>query len=277
MTLRVQCEPVRSTWVAVLAAPLIALGVVGLWAQRTLGDVETFAALAGDILEQPEVRTELAVVIVDPALEGADPELRAQRAFIVTTTASVLGSPRFVPAFEDVLRRAHRRLVEGEGAVRLELEPSLDLVVAEVERLSPEVAAELARVDPPEPEVVSAEQADRLRGFLAFERTVSVALLVVGVVAVVAAVLVGGGRVLLPFGATLAGVCLLVFGMLLLGRELLLGEIAPASRADAAKAAWNVVISDLRTALFLSAGAGAAAVVAGGALSRGRRGPAARA
>jgi hypothetical protein len=255
-----------ATWLAVLAGLAVALGVTGLWAQRTLGDPETFAGLAGEILREPQVRTELAVVIVDPVLEGAPPGLQEQRALFVTTTASVLGDPRFVPLFEGVLRRAATRLVEGEGAVRLELERPLQVVITEVEPISPELAAELAAIDPPEPEVVSAARADRLRGILRVERTASLALLIGGAVLVTVALIRGGPGALVPFGATLAGASLVLFGLLLLGRTLLLAEIEPATRADAAEIAWNLVVADLRIALLVSAGVGAAAVVVGGLL-----------
>jgi hypothetical protein len=257
-----------ATWLAVLGGLAVALGLTGLWAQRTLGDPETFAGLAGDILEDPRIRTELAVVIVEPVLEDAAPELQEQRAFIVTTTTSVLGDRRFVPVFQGVLRRAATDLVEGEGPVVLELDRPLDLVVEEVEPISPEFAAALAEIDPPEPEVVSTAQADRLRAVIAFERAVSVVLLVAGAVLVTLAVVRGGPVALLPFGATLAGACLVLFGMLLAGRLLLLSGIHPDGRAEAAGAAWNIVIADLRTALLLSAAAGAVAVVAGGVLGR---------
>lgn len=257
-----------ATWLAVLGGLAIALGVTGLWAQRTLGEPRTFAALAGDILERPEIRTELAVVIVDPVLDDAPSALQQQRTFLVTTTAAVLANERFVPVFEDVLFRAATRLAEGEGAVRLDLEGPLDVVITEVEPLSPELAAQLSEIDPPAPEVVSAAQADWLRGFIAIERAVSVVLLAVGVLLVVLALIRGGARALLPFGATLAGACLVLFGVMLVGRTLLLGAIEPAARAQAAEAAWDVVVADLRTALLLSAGAGAVAVVAGGVLGR---------
>lgn len=257
-----------ATWLAVVGGLAIALGVLGVWAQRTLGDADTFAALAGDILEEPRIRTELAVVIVDPALRNAPEAIRQQRAFIVTTTASILGDARFVPVFEDVLRRAHTRLVEGAGPVRLELERPLEVVIDRVRPFSPQVAAELEAIDPPSVVVVSATRADRLRGFIAVERALSVILLVAGAVLVVVAVIRGGPRALLPFGATLAGACLVLFGVLLLGRSMLLSGIHPESRADAAEAAWDIVIADLRTALLLSAAVGAIAVVAGGVLGR---------
>lgn len=255
-----------ATWLAVLGGVAIALGVTGLWALRTLGDPETVAALAGDILAHPQIRTELAVVIVDPVLQHAPKEIREQRDLIVSTTESVLGSSRFIPVFQDVLRDAATQLLEGEGAVRLDLDRPLELVIVEVEPLSPEVAGELARIDPPSPVIVSAGEADRLRGFVAFERAASVALLIAGAALAILAVVRGGGRALLPFGATLAGASLVLFAALLFGRMLLLGGIHPASRADAAEAAWNIVVADLRNALLIAAAAGAIAVVAGGVL-----------
>ncbi|HEX6331125.1 MAG TPA: hypothetical protein VF129_07540 [Actinomycetota bacterium] len=257
-----------ATWLAVLAGLTIALGVSGVWAQRTLGDPETFAALAGDMLEEPSIRTELAVVIVDPLLDGAVDGVG--RTFIVTTTATVLGDERFIPVFEDVLRRSAVQLVEGEGPVTLELDRPLDVIVQEVEPVSPEVAEMLAEIDAPEPVVVGSRQADQLRGIVAFERAVSLALLIVGLALVVVAVILAGPFSLLPFGATLAGACLVLFAVLLAGRSLLLSGIEPDSRAEAAAAAWDVVISDLTIALLVSAGAGAIAVVAGGVLGRRR-------
>jgi hypothetical protein len=257
-----------ATWLAVLGGLAIALGVTGLWAQRTLGEPESVAALAGDILDRPEIRTELAVVIVDPVLEHAAPEIQRQRAFIVTTTAAILGNARFVPLFEDVFRRAATRLVEGRGAVRLELDRPLEEVIAAVEPVFPELAAALAAVNAPAPEIVSAREADRLRGFIEFERAGSVVLLVFGALFTLAAVVRNGGRALLPFGATLAGAGLVLFGALLFGRTVLLGAIEPPARAAAAEAAWDVVIADLRAVLLISAGVGGIAVLAGGILGR---------
>jgi hypothetical protein len=257
----------------VLGGLAIALGVTGLWAQRTLGDPETFARLAGEILDDDEIRSELAIVIVDPVLDEAAPEIQQQRAFIVATTAGVLGDRRFVPLFQGVLRRAATDLLEGDGAVTLQLDRPLGLVVEEIEPVSPEVAAALAQIDPPAPEVVSSTQADRLRAVVRFERTVSAILVVVGAAFLVVAVIRGGPFALVPFGATLAGVSLVLLGLLLVGRGLLLVGVQPQSRADAAADAWGIVIRDLQTVLLLSVIGGAIAVVVGGVLARRRAEP----
>jgi hypothetical protein len=255
-------------WLAVLGPIAIALGVSGLWAQRTIGDPATFAALAGEILDQPAIRTELALVIVDPVLNDAAPEVQEQREFIVSTTTSVLGDARFVAVFQAVLRRAVTELVDGTGAIRLELRRPLEWVITEVEPVSPDLADRLATVDPPRIQIVSPALADALRGFIALERTVSVGLLVAGVALVVVALLRGGPGTLLPFGATLAGASLVLLGVLLAGRSLLLWGIQPEGRADAAAAAWNIVIAELRTTLLISAAVGGLALVAGGVLGR---------
>ena len=205
-------------------------------------------------------------MIVDPVLDDAAPEVQEQRAFIVTTTESVLGDPRFVAVFQGVLRRTATELVDGTGPVRLELQRPLDWVVTEVEPISPDLADQLAAVDAPRIQVVSPGLADDLRGFIALERTVSVALLVLGAALVVVALIRGGPRALLPFGATLAGACLVLFGTLLADRSLLLWGIHPEARADAAEAAWNVVVSDLRSMLLVFAAVGGIALSpAGGA------------
>jgi hypothetical protein len=252
----------------VIAGLAIALGIAGLWAQRTLGDAETISALAGEILTEPRIRTELAIAIVDPVLERAPDAIQAQRAFILSTTESVLGHPRFVSVFQAVLRVAATELLEGRGAIRLDLDRPLELVIVEVEPVSPEAAAALSEIDAPSPVIVSAERADRLRDLIEFERAVSVALLVGGAALVLVAVVRGGPRALLPFGATLAGASLVLLAALLFGRTVLLAGIEPEGRADAARAAWNIVIADLRTALLIATGAGAVAVVAGGVLGR---------
>jgi hypothetical protein len=257
-----------ATWLAVLGGLAVAIGVAGLWAQRTLGDPDSVAALAGEILAEPEIRTELAVVIVDPALERAPRQIRQQREVILTTTEAILDDPRFVPLFQDALRGAATQLVDGDGAVRLDLEGPLDLVVVEVRPVSPEVADELATVDPPAPEIVSAARADRLRGAIAVERAASLVLVVGGAILAAIALLRGGPGALVPFGASLAGASLVLFGTFLFGRWLLLAGIEPAARAAAAATAWNIVLGDLRTAMLVSAAAGGLALVLGAALGR---------
>lgn len=252
---------------AVLAALAVASGVVGLWASRSLGNADAFAALAGGLLRDPVVRERLATVIVEPAIERSPPRVQRQRATIVATTRQILGDERFVAVFEDVLRSTHRSIFEGGGEGRLRLEPAVRAVATEIQRFSPEVATQLRAVEPPAPVVVSADGARRVRSLLDTERTVAIGLLAVGGILVVIAVLGAGPRALLPFGVALAGACVALVLLLLFARTLVGVEVASASR-PAATAAFDVVIGGLRTTLLVTAAVGVAAAIAGGVLSR---------
>src|SRR5919205_1684272 len=140
-----------ASFLAVLAGIALAIGLLGWWADRTVADTDAFSSLAADLLDQPAVVSRLADAIVDPVLEKQPAAVRAQRSIIVATTKGVLGNARFVPLFKDVLRQAHRELLDGRGEVRLELQPALDRVVDAVRAVSPPVATQLAAVRAPEP------------------------------------------------------------------------------------------------------------------------------
>ena len=246
---------------AVLGALAVVFGVIGVWASRTAGDVDSFSALAGDLLHQESIVDRLAIVIVDPVLDAAPAEVRRQRPVIIATTKSVLGDERFVPVFEGVLRRAHGALLDGDGAVHLQLAPALDAVVVEVRKLSPGVADELATVVPPSPVVISAGQADRIRSVIGFERAASWGLLIGGLILVAVAAIGSGPRALVPFGVTLAISSGLVLLLLLGIGGLVDVEVASASE-DAASSAYGVLIGNLRTMLMITALVGVGSAVA---------------
>jgi hypothetical protein len=257
------------TFLAVVAGLAVALGVVGWWAGRTLGDADAFASLASGLLRQETVVARLATAVVDPVLRTAPEEVQRQRPVIVTTTRSVLADDRFVPVFESVLRRAHRSLLEGTGDVHLQLSPALDAVVVEVRRVAPAIADQLEGVTPPRPVILSAAQASRVRSVVGFERAATFALLAGGAILLAIAAIGGGPRALLPFGMTLALGCILAL-VLLLGVGALVGvEVSGASR-DAASSAFGVVVGGLRTSLLLGAAAGVAAAIVGAVAGRRR-------
>jgi hypothetical protein len=179
----------------------------------------------------------------------------------------VLGDERFVPVFEGVLARAHRDLVDGEGDVRLRLAPALDAVAIEVAKVAPNVATQLAGVTPPEPVVVGAAQADRVRSLLDTAHLIAVAFLLGGAILGAIALFGGGPRALVPFGSTLAAACVLVLLLLYGVRELVGIEVSGGSR-EAAGSAFGVVIGGLRTTLLVAALVGVAAAIVGSVISR---------
>src|SRR4051812_42058675 len=132
---------------AFLGGVALVLGVVGLWANRTVGDSDAFSSLAGRLLGQDVIVSRLATAIVDPVLERSSPEVRQQRRIIVSTTEQVLRNEAFVAVFQDVLRDAHEQMLVGDGVVKLHLDPALDAVVLEVRKVAPQVADQLDAVD----------------------------------------------------------------------------------------------------------------------------------
>src|SRR3954467_4487333 len=202
---------------AFLGGGALVLGIVGVWANRTVGDSDAFSSLAGQLLGQDVIVSRLATAIVDPVLERSSPEVRQQRRIIVSATEQVLRNDAFVVVFQKVLRDAHEQLLVGDGDVKLHLDPALDAVIVEVRKVAPPVADQLDAVDAPDPTVVSAAQASRVRGIIDFERTASLALLIIGAILLVIAVIGGGPRALVPGGVTVAVIAvivlLLIFGI----------------------------------------------------------------
>lgn len=258
-----------ASFLAVTGGIGLVFGMVGLWANRTVGDTEAFAGLATGLLRQDVIVARLADAIVDPALEQAGPEIRQQRRIIVATTETVLRNERFVPIFEGVLAETHRSLLGGERDVRLRLDPALDAVIVEVRKVAPPVADQLDGVDAPEPTILSQEQASRIRSVIDFERAASLALLIGGLILVAIALIGGGPRALVPAGTTVAVIAVLILLVVLGVRSLIGVEVSGASR-DAASTAYAVVVGGLRTTLIVTAIAGAAAAFAGALVVRRR-------
>ena len=254
-------------FLAFLGGLALVLGIVGLWANRTIGDSDAFSSLAGRLLGEDAIVSRLATAIVDPVLERSPAEVRQQRRIIVSTTERVLRDPAFVAVFEDVLRDAHQQLLVSDVDVKLHLDPALDAVIVQIRTVAPDVADELDGVDAPDPTILSADQVARVRGFIDFERTASFVLLVIGAILLVIAVIGGGPRALVPGGITVTVIAVIVL-LLVFGVRSLVGiEVTGASR-DAASTAYGVVVNGLRTTLIVSALAGIAAAVTGTVLAR---------
>jgi hypothetical protein len=256
-----------ASFLAVLAGIALAIGLLGWWADRTVANTDAFSSLATDLLAQPAIVSRLADAIVDPVLEKQPAAVRAQRSIIVATTKGVLTNARFVPLFENVLRQAHRALLDGRGEVRLELQPALDRVVEAVRSVSPAVATQLADVRAPAPVVLSSSQAQRIRSVVDLLRGATIAFIAGGAILLVIAVIGGGPRALLPFGVTLAAICVLIL-VLMYGIRGLVGVQVSGASEDAASSAFGVVVSNLRTTLVVATIAGIASAVAGGVVAR---------
>jgi hypothetical protein len=254
-----------ATLLAVLGGALVVLGASGLWVQRTIGEADAFAALAGDLVERPEIRVALAEAALDPLLEDAPALLSLQRELAVELLAELLEDERFVVAFRQVLRLAHTRLIEGErGPVEITLERVVRVARDDLAQISPELAARVDAIETPEIVVVARDEAQALRTLLAFERAVSLVLLLAGGSMVVVAVARNGSRALAPAGAAVLLASAALFVILLATRTGVLARIQEGRARDAAGAGWDVVVEGLLWTLGIAAVAGVAAIVAGG-------------
>jgi hypothetical protein len=261
-----------ATWLAVLGGALVVLGASGLWVQRTIGDADSFVALAGDLVERPEIRVALAEAAIDPLFEDAPALLSLQRELAVGFLAELLEDERFVVAFRQVLRLAHTRLIEGErGPVEITLDRVVRVARDDLAQISPELAARVDAIETPEIVVVAREEAEALRTLLALERAVSLVLLLVGGSMVVIAIARNGSRALVPAGAAALLASAALFVILLVARTGVLTRVQEGRARDAAGAGWDVVVHGLLWTLGIAAITGAVAIVAGATLSRRRR------
>jgi hypothetical protein len=267
-----------ATALAATGAALIVVGAGGLWVQRTIGEADTFSALAGDLIERPEIRVALAEAAIDPLFEDAPLALAIQRELAVGVVAAVLGDDRFVGAFRQVLREAHARLVEGErGAVEITLERVVDVARQDLAGISPEVAARIDAIETPEIVVVARAQAQALRTLLGFERAFGVAFVVTGALLVLIGALRNGARALVPAGVAAILTSAALFLTLLATRAGVIAGVQAGRAREAAGAGWDVVVEGLLWTLAIGAGAGVAAIALGIAFSGARRGRRARA
>lgn len=228
-----------ATLLAVLGGAFVVLGASGLWIQRTIGDADTFSALASDLVERPEIRVAIAEAALDPLLEDAP----ALRELAVGFLAELLEDERFVVAFRQVLRLAHTRLIEGErGPVEITLERVVRVARDDLAQISPELAARVDGIETPQIVVVARQEAEALRTLLAFERAVSLLLLLAGASMVVAAVARNGSRALVPAGVAALLASAALFVILLATRTGVLARIQQGRARDAAGAGWDVVV-----------------------------------
>lgn len=261
-----------ATLLAVLGGAFVVLGASGLWIQRTIGDADTFSALASDLVERPEIRVAIAEAAINPLFENAPSVLAVQRELAVGLLAGLLDDDRFVDSFRQVLRIAHRRLVEGErGPVEVTLELVVRVARDDLAEISRGLAARVDAIETLEVVVIAREEAEALRTLLAFERAVSLALVLAGAALVVVALVWNGARALVPAGATALVASAALFVTLLATRTVVLARVQEVRARDAAGAGWDVVVRGLLWTLGIAAVAGVAAIVAGVALSRARR------
>lgn len=260
----------------VLAAVLLLVGGVLLYARQEIVDPDRFSARAVDALQDDAVRRVAARELVANVLERGSADLATARPLIETAVGVVVTTPPFRRVLRIAARESNRLLLtREEGNLVLDLADATSLIRGPIESVAPQVADRLP--DDLSPQLLelrrssaattAVEVADRIR-FL------GLLLPALGLVALVAGVWIAPDR---RAGVMRAGIGLGVAAAVLLialqvGRIQALaavhgGELVTDDEARAAAAGvWSAYLGDLRTWAILAGAVGFA--VAGAAASR---------
>lgn len=263
--------------VALLA---LLVAVPAQWVATHVSDADGFSDLAGPLVAEPEVETELSQVISEQvtARLALSPTLGPIVADVLARAAtSVVGDPEFRTAWEDTLRRSHEATLGGADAAP-DQDQSLRLAVdlAPLARYVVDTASGQLPVTVRAPETVVVpitseqvgEQIDLLRSAPDYARVAWIVLAAAVVVRLALARRRGAALARLGVGALVAA-GLLWLAVRAAGRLLdeRAGSAEPLARAvqDALVARSTASFDDW---LLVVAGAGLAAVVVGVVLRR---------
>jgi hypothetical protein len=256
-------------------ATLLVLGTLlwiafgfGLWAQRQALETDNWVETSGALLEDEEIRTALAVVLVDrlydseavaqrleevlpPELERlAAPAAAGLKELARRNAPRLLGTAAALNAWEEANREAHDVLVGivegdlGEQAVSLDLK-SLLQHVASGTGLPPEAADRL----PPDVanlQIASADEISDVRQLLDLFKTIVWVLFGLAVAAFAGAIALARDRrrMIVNVGACLIFAAIAVFAIRSLAGKALVDALAEAPNAnDVADDAWKIATS----------------------------------
>lgn len=257
----------------VLGALFLLLGELQLYAARTIFDSEDFARRATSTLEEPEVRSFVAARVTDEIV-GASPDLVAARPLIDSATDAIVGSAPFASLFRVAVQDLHRSVFdEDKDTVTLGIADSGVLVIDALRQLNPEIAGKIPK--DVEADLVSissgsasatlnqvARTAEENRAAAPWNLAWAVVLFGLGILAALER-----RRAVKRIGIALAVVGVVVVAGYEIGRAILVGRLDGAE-ADAAGAAWDTFLLDLRTWNLVLAGAGIVLALAAASLIR---------
>ena len=244
-----------------LAAGLILpFALVGLWTQQVLLDRERFTTLSDDLLARQAIRQSLADEIVTQ-LEARQ-SLGGGSDAVTAGIAGVLGTPQYRAEFKQALGSAHDQLTSGDDTVTLDVGPAVDLARAQ----SAQVARSVPRGAQVPPIVVARRsQVPALWGAIDGARRVALLTPLVALVLLTLAVAFSQRRwrAVGVAGMVVAGVSLLVLGIMALSKELVGRSLDGVVARDGFGAAWDVIARSLANTTLLVV-VGAVVVGAGG-------------
>jgi hypothetical protein len=258
---------------AIVAGCLLVVGVVlvpfanaAVWGHRQLLDTPRFVDLASDVVRTPGVQTALAERITDQ-LVARSRALALARPVVQGATERVIDTSAFLTVFEPAVASLHRQLLDGDDQLTLDLRAVVPLIRQQLGRIDSRLGALV-----PDVGLVSVVVADRADAPALWDG-VDVAqrgwwiLPLVAVVLLAAAIAVANRRstmtMLVGFGV--AGVALVMVGVLSVARDSLDGATGAADRR-LVRAVWDVVVRSLREQTLVLVGIGLVLAVVAGAV-----------
>jgi hypothetical protein len=250
------------TLLLVVAGFLVPMALVGLWTHQVLLDRERFTNLSDDLLDRPALRRGLSDKIVEQAQETPGSRVTAAgEPALRVGVESVLTTPEYRVLFKQALGDAHDQLTNDEDAVTLDVGPAVELARTRLPG---------GNVLPPPSEVPPIELARRedvpvLWGAVdAAQRLALVTpLIVLALLALAVAMARRRWLTLGIAGSVVAGVSLLLVGLIALAKRVVGGRVGEVVSRDAFDAAWDVIARSLTNTTLIVV-VGALAVAAGG-------------
>ena len=249
---------------ALLVAACIALFVGGatLYVRAAILDAREFSDRATATLEDDEVRAVVSTQIVNQVIERGSAELIQARPLLEAAVAAALDTGAFQAVFDRAAQNVHKLLFERDrGSIVLDLADAGIVVINALRAIAPKLAKEV----PPDLEGALINLSDRQFATDALDGAAKVRLL--GIVLPLLALLLFVGslltaadrrRAVVEVGVAVAVVGGLVVISLLVAKAIVLGNVDDSDAREAASAAWDSFLGDLRV---LSFGIGALGLV----------------
>ena len=249
---------------ALLVAASIALliGGVTLYVRAAILDSREFADRATATLENDDVRQVVSQRLVDQVIEQGSAELIQARPLLEAAVAGALDTGAFQAVFEQAAKNVHKLLFERErGSIVLDLADAGIVVISALRAIAPKVAKEVPRdVEGAFIDLSDRQFATKMLDIGAQVRFLGILLPLLAIGLFVASVLVAEDRrrALVEIGVAIAVVAGIVVVGLIVAKAIVLSNIESDESREAASAAWDALLGDLRV---LSLGIGALGIV----------------
>lgn len=248
-----------------LGVLLLLASQLAIWTDDAVFDSDGFTSRAVRAVEDDGVQAYASSLLLDRLLDSASPALAAARPLIGAAVQAVLDSAAFIQLYENLLRDAHRALLDGSRIV-LQAADVLEQVRSTLAGFSPDLADSLG-TDSWVVQIEESQWFSTARSVLEGVQTVAdtigvlswlLPLLTVAAFAGSWAFARGRRSALVRIGVAVAIAAVLMVVLLDVGRAAA-AAIAGGDRAAAARGGWNAFLGDLR-AWNVALGVGGAAL-----------------